>query len=252
MNILRYMVGILFFLGSGYLFYDSVLDKQSETLLYPYKMKIYLPSAIGIKEGTDVSLQGINFGIVREIKEVNISQVEEPRFISENDRAIELKLAVKHPITLWDNYRIKFKSKTAFSGRIIDIDPGFFDKDSESSFNPTSDAEIYDEKSPSGDFYDEFFTGANNVLLENKQDIRNTTANLKIISEKIRNGTGTLSKLINEDTVYNNLSETVSDVRITALEARRYLEMTRENDTIPTTFTMVVIFNYLNLNILSR
>lgn len=252
MNLIKYLVGVLFFLGSGYLFYDSVLDKQNETILYPYKMRIYLPSAIGIKEGTDVSLQGINFGIVREIKEVNISQVEEPRFISENDKAIELKLAVKHPITLWDNYRIKFKSKTAFSGRTIDIDPGYFDKDSEASFSPTSGSEILDEKSPSADFYDEFFTGANNLLVENKQDLRNTTANLRNISEKIRNGKGTVSRFINEDTVYNNLSETVSDVRITALEARRYLEMTRENDTIPTTFTMVVIFNYLNLNILSR
>lgn len=252
MKVFKYLIGLLFFGGSFFLFYDSVIDNQNEKILYPYRMKIYFPEALGIREGTEVTLKGINFGVVRELKEISVYQIEDPRFTTNSDRAVEITLSVKKPVTLWDNYKIKFKSKTVFSGRFIDIDPGSHDGLSDSFFNPTFEPGNDDDKSASAEYYDEFFTAANNVLIENKQDIRTTVSNLNSISTKMNSGEGSFSQFINKTTAYDNLSETVADTRIIGNEARRYYEMIRENDNIPTTFTMVVIFNILNLNILSR
>ena len=164
-----YFVGFLFFMVSFFLFYISVIEKQNEKVMYPYKMKLYFPTVDGIKEGTEVSVKGIPFGLVKEVKDIYTRHIYDARFITNSDKAIELTLIMKEPITLWDNYEIKFKSKTVFSNRIIDIDPGNYKDEVSSFFNPTyNEKEEEPMKSPSSKYYDEFFTGANNVLVENK------------------------------------------------------------------------------------
>jgi ABC-type transporter Mla subunit MlaD len=249
----NYFIGIIFFFITIFLFYQTVIQGQNEKVVYPYKMKLYFPTAEGLREGTDVSVKGIPYGLVKEIKEVNYNLIQSPRFTTESDKAIELNIILKSPITLWDNYEIKFKSKTLFSGRMIDIDPGNYKLEDSSFFRPTyTDDEQDVENFPSSKYYDEFFTGANTLLTENKEDIRNTIKNIRMISDKIKSGKGTLSQLINTSTAYDNLNETVSDVSIIGKEGRRYFEMLRENDTNPVTFTMFVILNLLNLNLSSQ
>ncbi|NBU98425.1 MAG: MCE family protein [Spirochaetia bacterium] len=247
----NYFIGIIFFFVTIFLFYNSVIQGQNEKVIYPYKMKLYFPTAEGLREGTEVSVKGILYGLVKEIKEVNYNLIQSPRFTTESDKAVELNIILKSPITLWDNYEIKFKSKTLFSGRMIDIDPGSYKLEDSSFFRPTytDDDEEDGDNSPSSKYYDEFFTGANTLLTENKEDIRNTIENIRTISDKIKSGNGTLSQLINKSTAYDNLNETVSDISIIGKEARRYFEMIRENDTNPVIFTMFVVLNLLNLNL---
>ena len=88
-----------------------MIDRQNEKVIYPYKMKLYFPTAEGLKEGTDVSVKGIPFGLVKEIQEVYYKHIINPRFTTQSEKAIELTIILKEPITLWDNYEIKFKSK---------------------------------------------------------------------------------------------------------------------------------------------
>lgn len=251
-EIKKYLIGILFFISTFFLFYYSVIERQNDKVLYPYKMKLYFPTAEGLKEGTEVSIKGIPYGMVKTIKEVSVRQIIEPRFFTQSEKAIELTILLKEPITLWDNYEVKFKSKTLFSGRMIDIDPGNYNMEESSFFKPTYLGDNESSTIPSAKYYDEFFTGANNILVENRADLRSTILNLRSISQKMKSGNGTFAKLNTTDEVYRNLDETVGDIRIAAKEARRYLEMNRENETIPLTITMFIIFNSLNLNISSQ
>ena len=249
----NYFLGTLFFITTFFLFYFSVIDRQNEKVIYPYKMKLYFPTAEGLKEGTDVSVKGIPFGLVKEIQEVYYKHIINPRFTTQSEKAIELTIILKEPITLWDNYEIKFKSKALFSGRMIDIDPGNYKMEVSSFFRPAYQGEGDDTTSmPSAKYYDEFFTGANNVLVDNKADIRNTMSNLKSITDKMKSGEGTFAKLKNTDEVYVSLDETILDIGIIAKEARRYFEMNRENETIPLTITLYSILNILNLNLSSQ
>jgi ABC-type transporter Mla subunit MlaD len=248
----KYLIGILFFFLTFFLFYYSVIERQNDKVLYPYKMKLYFPAVDGLKEGTEVSVKGIPYGMVKVIKEVSVRQILEPRFITQSEKAIELTIQVKEPITLWDNYEVKFKSKTLFSGRMIDIDPGNYKMEESSFFKPTYLGENESSTIPSAKYYDEFFTSANNILVENRPDLRNTIMNLRSISQKMKSGNGTFARLNNTDEVYSTLGETIGDISIAAKEARRYFEMNRENETIPLTITMFTIFNLLNLNISSQ
>jgi len=55
----------------------------------------------------------------------------------------------------------------------------------------------------------------NQISLENRDEIKEMVANLNEITEKIRNGEGSLGKLINDDTTVNNLNSTLEGVNNT-------------------------------------
>jgi hypothetical protein len=249
------LVGFMFFLVLGFVFYQTVIQKENEKKNYPYKLKIFYPTAEGIREGTEVSILGIQVGVVKSIREVSVSKIPDKRYLREySDKAVEILLLINQPVTLWENYKVNFKSKTVFSGRTIDIDPGDFKGESNSRFQPTFS---YDEKnspySISARYYDDFFSASYVLLDENKKDLRQIVRNLREISEKLKSEkAGTLPKLLNSEEVYDNLDDTVNDVSVLTAEARRYLEMQREIDSSLTPFSMSIIFNLFNLNLLSN
>lgn len=55
----------------------------------------------------------------------------------------------------------------------------------------------------------------NQISLENRDDIKELVTNLNEITEKIKNGEGSLGKLINDDTTINNLNSTLEGVNNT-------------------------------------
>lgn len=246
-------IGILFFLFLAFLFQVTIIEKTNLDKEYPYKMRMYFSRADGIKEGQDVYLLGTKFGIIKEIHKIDSSLVPDKRLLEKGkDKAIEIVIAVKEPITLWDNYEIKFKSKTAFSGRTLDINPGNFSDEVQGSFNPTyTNNEYGTKKSPSGKYYDDFFSAANTTLKENEIELRKTILNLKEISHKLNQKEGSLPKFLNEDIAYIFLDETTNDAKLTLREFRRYQETTREADTIFIPFSLVLyrqLFDSVNQN----
>lgn len=247
------LVGILFFCFLAFLFQVTIVEKTNIDKEYPYKMRMYFSRIDGIREGQDVYLLGTKFGLIKEINKIDSSLVPDKRLLEQGkDKAIELVIAVKEPITLWDNYEIKFKSKTAFSGRTLDIDPGKETTEISGSFDPTYSNSNYGvAKSPTGKYYDDFFAAANNTLKENEQDLRKTILNLKEISYKLNSDKGTLPKFLNEDSAYIFLDETTNDAKLTLREFRRYQESTREGDTIFIPFSLVLyrqLFDSVNKN----
>ena len=137
--------------------------------------------------------------------------------------------------------KVKFKNKTSFSGRSIDIDPGNFQDDKSTFFKPsyTKDGSSPNH-SPSAKYYEDFFIASPNLLEENRPDIRRTVINLKELSVKFKSDKGTLPQLTNTDVVYNGLLDTSSDASIILKEFRRYQEGIRESDTIFIPFSLVL------------
>ncbi len=247
------LVGILFFSFLIFLFQVTIVEKTNTEKEYPYKMRMYFSRTDGIKEGQEVYLLGTKFGLIKEINKIDSNLVPDKRLLEPGkETAIELIIAVKEPITLWDNYEIKFKSKTAFSNRTIDINPGNESKEIAGSFNPTYTPNEYgSKKSPTGKYYDDFFAAANNTLKENEKDLRSTIINLKEISYKLNSTNGTIPKFLNEDTAYIFLDETTYDAKLTLREFRRFQESAREADTIFIPFSLILyrqLFDSVNKN----
>lgn len=236
------IVGLLFFGLLGISFNYTIVEKVNTDAIYPYKMKLYYTRIDGLREGTEVSVKGVDFGMIQEIKKVPVQDVPDQRFLeSGKSHAIELTLIMRSPITLWDNYEVKFKNKTTFSGRSIDIDPGNFEGDKSTFFKPTyKKGEDVPNLAPSGKYYEDFFIASHNLLEENRPAIRQTIINLKELSIKLKSGKGTVPQLTNTEIVYNGLLDTTADASIVLKEFRRYQEGIRETDTIFIPFSLLL------------
>ncbi len=236
------IVGLLFFGLLTISFNYTIVEKTNTDAIYPYRMKLYYSRIDGLREGTEVSVKGVDFGRVTQIQKVPAADVPDQRFLEPGkSHAIELTLIMREPITLWENYDVKFKNKTSFSGRSIDIEPGNFQEDKNRFFKPMypKDGRVPDH-SPSGKYYDDFFIASHNTLEENRADIRRTMINLRELSVKLNGDKGTLPQLTNTDVVYDGLLDTTADAHIILKEFRRYQEGIRESDTIFIPFSLIL------------
>jgi phospholipid/cholesterol/gamma-HCH transport system substrate-binding protein len=67
------------------------------------------------------------------------------------------------------------------------------------------------------------FQKLDRLVTENSTKISNTMGNLEDITGKIRNGEGTLGKLVNDPAAYNELTSTLTEIRNSATEAKTFL-----------------------------
>jgi phospholipid/cholesterol/gamma-HCH transport system substrate-binding protein len=65
------------------------------------------------------------------------------------------------------------------------------------------------------------------LVSENSEKINATMANLEDITAKIRNGQGTIGKLINDPAAYDSLLATVNEIKGAAADARTFLTNTQ-------------------------
>ncbi len=239
------IVGVFFVSFCFFVFNYTIISHAETESNYPYKLKLYFPRIEGVREGDDVFLRGIQVGKVFEIQKIEYNKISNPRFETKEVFAVQVTIISKKIITLWDDYKIYFKTKTLFSNRHIDIDPG----------NPTPDIILTSsptEVEPSSDYSDDLMTTSYDVLKENRENFRKIVNNIFAVSEKLKQNKGTFPKLLNDDTLYNELEHTLQDIGIVSREARRYIENQREIDTHPVTFIMVLIFQLTGLSLLGN
>lgn len=71
------------------------------------------------------------------------------------------------------------------------------------------------------------FQKLDSLVTENSAKISNTMANLEDITAKIRNGQGTMGKLVNDPAAYNELLATVAEIKAAATEAKLFMTNTQ-------------------------
>ncbi|MEM7179421.1 MAG: MlaD family protein [Spirochaetota bacterium] len=248
------LVGLTFFLSLALAFYATIIQTVDTDSKYPYRIKLYYSKIDGIQQGTEVSVLGIPAGVVDYFSPVPIAEVPDKRFLEPGKKqAIAVVIKLSYPLTLWDNYEILFKSKTAFSGRSIDIDPGSFTGKTKRpmqvySLRNEQDSEA--EEHPVARYYDDFFSGATAVMKENQEELHRGIVNFKQVTGKLRSGSGTIPSLIHRDELYCSLENSTRDIQNIAKEARWYIEGIREEERNLSPFVGSTIFNILNLNLL--
>lgn len=221
-------------------FYFTIIKQVDIDSKYPYKLKLYYSKIDGIRKGTEVYLNGILFGMVNSFQEISANDVPDKRFLEYGKSdAIELVLKISEPLTLWNNYKIRFKNTTMFSGRTIEIDPGSYEGESSTYFQPSfRTGEKIPDFSPSASYYDDFFASSARLIEDNRPEIKIAVENLTEVSTKLQYGNGTLPQFINNDIVYDALAETASDLSIFGKDLRRTQESLRESNIIPAPFAI--------------
>lgn len=237
------IVGLLFTISLLVVAYFTILTEGGPIKKEGVSLVVYFPNADGLKVGNRVTVQGVPYGY---ISSIDLVQVDEQGNILPKGQIgvtskVEVKLTLKGPIVLYENYSAVIKNESILSGRIIALDPGSrYPLDPKSQEPDTSQGEVLilgkftkDNSTESlpplrGRVTEDPLVSLSELIAENRADIRKIINNIAEATTKINQGQGTIGKLINETDLHKNVNTTLTDAQIVLRELREGLEDFRE------------------------
>lgn len=206
------VVGAFMFVILIVLLTISVVISQNKFFEKSYKMRVNFENIGGLKTGEPVFLRGVRIGNVNRIT------------VAEHGRGVDLELRLLRPVELYEDYRFIIESASMLGGMRLVIEEG-----SEGS-DPLPET-AYD--SLKGQPISDLIGEATEVLQMLREslvddgildDVKAFTSNLREISGKINEGEGSIARLINEGTVYEDLAASMTEVRGFTENARKIAE----------------------------
>lgn len=206
-------VGIIFFLGMTILGYFTIIMKDEVIDTRSYRMvKAEFPYVNGLQKGEKVKMYGVTVGSVTSVA------------IEGSKVAVNFKFVSDTPF--YENYTIRIRQESIMMGRYLEVYPG----------TPMTKNKPNKIVSPSDPIYGLAPTDVlalfEDILSENRSDLRASVSNmkemsasLKDVTEKINTGKGTLGKLVNEDQT-QDAKDLIKEVRDTVEDAREQAPIT--------------------------
>ncbi|MGN7722530.1 MlaD family protein [Chitinophaga sp. 22620] len=196
------IVGIFVFAGmiimaAGIL----VLGGQKKTFMSSLQVVAMFQDIGGLAKGDNVWYSGVKVGTIKSIT-----------FTGSHAIAVRMDIEKKSREFIHKDVRAKISSDGLVGNKIVALTGG------SAEVPPVDDGDtIIVETSISTD-------EIMNTLQVNNKSLVEITGNLKEITKNIRNGQGTLGKLIADDAVYNNLEGTLATLQKTAANTQRLTE----------------------------
>jgi phospholipid/cholesterol/gamma-HCH transport system substrate-binding protein len=180
-------LGFVFFVALVILGFGTLLVKNWKPFAHPQKLAVHFERAQGLKPGSDVRVDGILFG---RVVSVDLHPVS----------GVRVLVNVDEPIVLYQDSEILIESSSVLGGNIVSIRRG-------SRGTPRVLTEELPGKSQPG------LEVVGELVDENRENLKQLIANLKDVSETIKNGQGTISKLLKSDELHKELVTTITDAR---------------------------------------
>jgi phospholipid/cholesterol/gamma-HCH transport system substrate-binding protein len=206
-------VGILFFVGISVLGYFTIVMKDEIFDSKDYYQYIAdFPSINGLKKGERVKMFGVDVGSITGI--------------GITGRMVRVNFRVYEDLTFYENYILKIRAESIMMGKHLQIDPG-------TPFTGEKKNAVVDTRKPLiGQNPVDVIAMVEDMLSENRADIRESVSNaralsknLKEVTDKINKGEGTLGKLVTEDQT-QGVKDLVQEVRDTVEDAREQAPVT--------------------------
>ena len=162
-----------------------------------YTLTAHFEDVLGLREGDNAYYRGVKVGKVKELN-----------FI---ERGVEVILSLSRPIELHEDYDIKVLTSSVLGVRYISIEEGSADR------SVVADNTIL-KGSPPVDFIEEATKTIKSVneALDQGGIINNlelAMSDMQTITERIRNGEGTVGRLLKEESIYEDLQEITINMR---------------------------------------
>ena len=216
------IVGTLFFVALAIVGYYTILLKdeffQSKEFYY---VSAEFPFGNGLKKNDPVKVLGVYSGTVKSV--------------SLSDGKVIVSMEMFNKFRLYENYSIKIKSDGVMGAKCIDFRPGT-SSDEEKTYNEIAINDTVLIGKPSGDLFgaiEDLLADNKNALNDSIQNLRDITVtfksfseNINVISENIRDGKGTLGKLISDDKIANQTSELLSGLKDSTEDMREQAPIT--------------------------
>ena len=198
---LEVMVGtfiLLILLGLGY--FTIILSRET-WFGTKYEQTFMFNDVMGLREGDSVVVRGMPIGKVRELCLC--------------DSGVRVITTLDEPLSLRQGDKVAVVSSSILGGKYLSVSAGPTNSPMLAKDEPVWGENPYDLVEDTSELIASIkddFVGENGVL----ENIRKATEQIRTITERLENGKGTLGKLLSEDeTLYNDLKETIDEVRTT-------------------------------------
>lgn len=168
----------------------------------------YLGEDSVLQEGAEIISSGIKVGNVRTIESVPDTQLEKGRYV-------KATLSIRSEVTLWEGAEIRIADRGLIGGFVVVLHRG-----RPGSKRLAEDTQLIGRR----------LTGVvqelGKLLQENAEPINKIVTDLAAVTGRVRNGEGTLGRLVADTAVYDNFAETAENM------ARLTSDLTDENSTL--------------------
>jgi phospholipid/cholesterol/gamma-HCH transport system substrate-binding protein len=180
-------LGFIFFIALVILGFGTLLVKNVNLFGTPIEMKIHFERAQGLRPGSDVRVDGILFGRVDQV-------------MLHPQSGVRVVIKVNEPVVLYQDSEIFVESSSVLGGNIVSIRRG-------SKGQPRQlDQELPGKSRPGLEEVGE-------LVDENRENVRALIANLKDVSQALKDGQGTIGKLLKSDELHKETVDTIKEVR---------------------------------------
>lgn len=192
------VVGVFVVLVLLGLAYFTIILSQDVWFRPKYTWRIQFAEVMGLRDGDKVVVRGMPVGKVKALEL--------------QERGVCVEAALDQEIEVHEGYAARIVATSILGGRYLEIDTG------PSKANPVPQGtllhgeEALDLMSNAA----ELVRAAKKSLIEDGtlDNLRDTSASLKEIAERVRRGEGTIGKLLSADnTLYDDLSATVASLK---------------------------------------
>lgn len=238
--------GMFFWVAMILLFVQTIVLPAEKDRLARIYMPVILKSAQGLREGSRVTVLGVDKGTVLHLTYLPVDRIG--RIITEEDigsgrQQGQKVLAILHmndPVELRPDYRINTRYTTVISDKVVDIYPGNGPVADIMPVSYLSPNEVFylmkhgrislaGKTIPEAQNYDDPLTAVADVLAENRIALRHVIRNTREITDKINSGHGTIAALINDDRLMLGLEETLLETDGLVRDGRDLYESLRES-----------------------
>ena len=179
------LVGGFMFAALISLCFFTIILSRENFFKTTYPFVVVFDDVMGLRDGDNVVIRGMTIGKVKEL--------------ALKEDGVYVQSALLRPVALKSDYKIEIIPTSVLGGRYLQIDEG------------RAAAALPPDTVVKGQKPNDLIAVASMVV-----------ADLKNITLKLNSGEGTLGKLINDDTLYNDTRDIVAEVR-TAIKERHLL-----------------------------
>lgn len=187
-------LGFIFFVALVILGFGTLLVKNVKIFGKTITLKIHFERAQGLRPGSDVRVDGILFGRVDSVS-------------LHPQSGVRVSVKLNEPVQLHQDSEIFVESSSVLGGNIVSIRRG-------SRGEPRNLAEELPGKSRPG------LEEVGDLANENRENLKQLIANLKDMSQSLKDGQGSMGKLLKTDELHKEAVDTIRTAREAITEVK--------------------------------
>jgi phospholipid/cholesterol/gamma-HCH transport system substrate-binding protein len=205
-------VGILFFAALAVLAYFTIILSKEAIFRKSWDRTIRFPSVAGLSEGDSVRMRGVKIGTVRAVR------------LEDSAVIVDARLDTK--VILYQDAVAEVEFSSILGGRYVSIQPGDPGKNrlpEDAAIQGVEPADMFAEISKAAKTLQTEIQHMSEVLSENQtfDKMAALVDDLHGMAQDLREGKGTLGRLLTDEQLYADAQDTVTSVREAAEGVRK-------------------------------